>query len=153
MGILPLVRYKIHIRQGTSNYQQSLFCFSCSGYDGVIKCLMRELPSGTVSHNHPVRCVHWNDTAKADGSVIIECESGERIVADHVLVTVPLGRATYERCLTGKMALQLQSPSVMIKACMSSFRLPQETPHNILLPASPSTQAALHSKTRIWNQR
>lgn len=55
---------------------------------------MRELPSGTVSYNNPVRCVHWNNTGKADNSLTIECESGERIVADHIIVTVPLGRAT-----------------------------------------------------------
>lgn len=68
-----------------------LDCTFPGGYDGLIKSLVRELPSGTVSYNHPVRCVHWNNTRKADSSVTIECESGERIVADHVIVTVPLG--------------------------------------------------------------
>lgn len=52
---------------------------------------MSELPDGLVSYNRPVRCVHWNDVEKTKNPVTVECEDGERIVADHVIVTVPLG--------------------------------------------------------------
>lgn len=56
---------------------------------------MWELPSGLVTYNQPVRCVHWNNTGKGENPVIIECEAGERITADHVIVTVPLGRCFF----------------------------------------------------------
>ena len=53
---------------------------------------MSELPSGLVTYNQAVRCVHWNNTEKRENPVTIECDDGERIVSDHVIVTVPLGR-------------------------------------------------------------
>lgn len=53
---------------------------------------MSELPSGLVTYNQPVCCVHWNNTEKRDNPVTVECDDGERIVADHVIVTVPLGK-------------------------------------------------------------
>lgn len=65
--------------------------FLCSGYEGLIKNLMSELPDSVVSYNCPVRRVHWNDAEKIKKPVTVECEDGERIVADHVIVTVPLG--------------------------------------------------------------
>lgn len=70
--------------------------FSCSGYEGLIKNLMSELPSGSVTYSQPVHCVHWNNTAKRENPVIVECETGEKITADHVIVTVPLGRITLD---------------------------------------------------------
>lgn len=53
---------------------------------------MSELPSGIVTYNRPVRCVHWNNSEKRENPVTVECDDGERIDADHVIVTVPLGR-------------------------------------------------------------
>lgn len=53
--------------------------------------MMRDLPSGLVTYNQPVRCVHWNTTENGDKSVIIDCDNGETITADHVIITVPLG--------------------------------------------------------------
>lgn len=53
---------------------------------------MSELPSGVVTYSRPVRCVHWSNTEKRENLVMIECEDGEKITADHVIVTVPLGR-------------------------------------------------------------
>ncbi|MED6279584.1 hypothetical protein CHARACLAT_002172 [Characodon lateralis] len=61
------------------------------GYEGLITNLMSELPDGLVSYNRPVQCVHWSNTKEEQNSVTVECEDGERIVADHVIVTVPLG--------------------------------------------------------------
>ena len=65
------------------------------GYHGLIDSMMKELPGGVVSYRRPVHCVHWGrdrtgDTGQAP--VVVECQDGERIPADHVIVTVPLGR-------------------------------------------------------------
>jgi len=72
-----------------------------SGYEGVVKNLMSELPVGSVSYSRPVSCVRWNnddnnnnDATSSAGDqppVSVEVEGGERIAADHVIVTVPLG--------------------------------------------------------------
>ncbi|XP_071336862.1 peroxisomal N(1)-acetyl-spermine/spermidine oxidase-like [Trachinotus anak] len=68
-----------------------LDCTFPGGYEGLIKKLMSELPSGSVAYNWPVRCVHWNNTEKRETPVTVECDDGEKITADHVIVTVPLG--------------------------------------------------------------
>ncbi|XP_030011399.1 peroxisomal N(1)-acetyl-spermine/spermidine oxidase [Sphaeramia orbicularis] len=67
-----------------------LDCTFPKGYEGLIKNLMSELPSGLVTYNRPVRCVHWNNEEKQT-PVIVECDNGERTAADHVIVTVSLG--------------------------------------------------------------
>lgn len=54
--------------------------------------MMEGLPSGLVTYDQPVHCVRWNTTEKKENPVIIECDSGEMITADHVIVTIPLGR-------------------------------------------------------------
>lgn len=53
---------------------------------------MEGLPSALVTYHQPVRCVHWNATEKTEKPVIIECNNGEMITADHVIVTTPLGQ-------------------------------------------------------------
>ncbi|KAM3606035.1 uncharacterized protein V6R79_009707 [Siganus canaliculatus] len=68
-----------------------LDCTFPGGYEGLIKNLMSELPGGLVTYKQPVRCVHWNNSEKGGDSVVIECETGEKITADHVIVTIPLG--------------------------------------------------------------
>ncbi|CAN9499850.1 unnamed protein product [Ophioblennius macclurei] len=68
-----------------------LDCTFPRGYEGLVKNLMSELPSGIVTYNQPVRCIHWNNTEARKNSVLVECNDGEKIVADHVIVTVPLG--------------------------------------------------------------
>lgn len=68
-----------------------LDCTFPGGYEGLIKNLMSELPSGVVTYNRPVRCVHWSNTEKRENLVMVECDHGEKIAADHVIVTVPLG--------------------------------------------------------------
>ncbi|XP_076017073.1 peroxisomal N(1)-acetyl-spermine/spermidine oxidase [Genypterus blacodes] len=67
-----------------------LDCTFPGGYEGLIKNVMSELPSDVVTYRRPVCCIHWNDTARG-GAVTIECQDGERIDADHVIVTVSLG--------------------------------------------------------------
>ncbi|XP_022060964.1 peroxisomal N(1)-acetyl-spermine/spermidine oxidase-like [Acanthochromis polyacanthus] len=66
-------------------------CTFPGGYEGLIKNLMSDLPSGLVTYNRPVRCVHWNNTEERGNPVMVECDDGERIAADHVICTVPLG--------------------------------------------------------------
>ncbi|GAA6213838.1 peroxisomal N(1)-acetyl-spermine/spermidine oxidase-like isoform X1 [Lates japonicus] len=68
-----------------------LDCTFPSGFEGLIENLMSELPSGSVTYNRPVRCVHWNNTGSGVNMVTVECDDGERITADHVIITVPLG--------------------------------------------------------------
>lgn len=62
-----------------------------SGYEGLTQNLMAELPVGLVTYSKPVRCVNWN-SAKSAEPVMIECDDGQKLVADHVIVTVPLGK-------------------------------------------------------------
>ncbi|XP_076141647.1 peroxisomal N(1)-acetyl-spermine/spermidine oxidase [Alosa pseudoharengus] len=74
-----------------------LDCTFPRGFDGLIDCLMSELPKGVVSYNTPVRCIHWSDGSGASDThsdthpVRVECANGEVFPADHVIVTVPLG--------------------------------------------------------------
>ncbi|CAJ1067564.1 peroxisomal N(1)-acetyl-spermine/spermidine oxidase-like [Xyrichtys novacula] len=68
-----------------------LDCTFPGGFEGLIKNLMVDLPAGLVTYNRPVRCVHWNNTENGVNTVAVECDDGERITADHVIVTVPLG--------------------------------------------------------------
>ncbi|KAI1894289.1 hypothetical protein AGOR_G00114290 [Albula goreensis] len=74
-----------------------LDCTFPGGYEGLISCMMNELPKDVVSFNRPVKCIHWNNSVQgADSSgrtfpVLVECENGESFPADHVILTVPLG--------------------------------------------------------------
>ncbi|XP_068183399.1 peroxisomal N(1)-acetyl-spermine/spermidine oxidase-like [Antennarius striatus] len=66
-------------------------CTFPGGYEGLVKKLMLELPGNLVTYKTPVRCVHWNNTEQSKNDVILECDTGERLSADHVIITVPLG--------------------------------------------------------------
>lgn len=68
-----------------------LDCTLPGGYGGLIKSLMSELPPDLVTYNRPVRCVHWNSAESTADTVTVECDDGETIEADHVILTVPLG--------------------------------------------------------------
>uniref|UniRef100_A0AAY3ZV63 Amine oxidase domain-containing protein n=1 Tax=Denticeps clupeoides TaxID=299321 RepID=A0AAY3ZV63_9TELE len=67
-----------------------LDCTFPGGYEGLIDHMMAELPKDIVSYNRPVKCIHWNESGSAL-PVRIECENGEMVPADHVILTVPLG--------------------------------------------------------------
>ncbi|XP_028982701.1 peroxisomal N(1)-acetyl-spermine/spermidine oxidase-like [Betta splendens] len=70
---------------------KGLDCTFPNGYEGLIKNMMSELPSDLVTYNKPVHCIHWNSSESQASTVTVECEDGERIPADHVIATVPLG--------------------------------------------------------------
>ncbi|XP_067828700.1 peroxisomal N(1)-acetyl-spermine/spermidine oxidase [Heptranchias perlo] len=72
-------------------------CVFPGGFKSLIDAMMKSLPKDIVSYNKPVKCIHWNgsfkrpNTLERSYSVLVECENGETIPADHVIVTVPLG--------------------------------------------------------------
>ncbi|XP_051897447.1 peroxisomal N(1)-acetyl-spermine/spermidine oxidase isoform X2 [Pristis pectinata] len=72
-------------------------CTFPSGFNSLIDEMMKSLPKDIVSFNKPVKYIHWNGSFKTPEapehsySVLVECENGEIIPADHVIVTVPLG--------------------------------------------------------------
>ncbi|KAJ8250760.1 hypothetical protein COCON_G00226820 [Conger conger] len=76
---------------------QGLDCTFPGGYEGLIHCMMKELPEDIVSYNTAVKCVHWNSSVQRAGPngrafpVWVECENGQSFPADHVILTVPLG--------------------------------------------------------------
>ncbi|KAM4607696.1 peroxisomal N(1)-acetyl-spermine/spermidine oxidase-like [Polymixia lowei] len=68
-----------------------LDCTFPGGYEGLVKNVMSELPPGLVTYRQPVGCVHWSSSERGEHPVTVECENGEKIAADHVILTVPLG--------------------------------------------------------------
>lgn len=72
-------------------------CTFPSGFKSLVDEMTKSLPKDIVSFNMPVKCIHWNGSLKTPEalerthSVLVECENGEIIPADHVIVTVPLG--------------------------------------------------------------
>ncbi|XP_047207537.1 peroxisomal N(1)-acetyl-spermine/spermidine oxidase-like [Girardinichthys multiradiatus] len=78
---------------GFSMYQsiKGVDCTFPSGTESLISSLMSELPADLVSYSRPVRCIHWSNSESGVNAVTVECEDGQRISADHVIVTVSLG--------------------------------------------------------------
>uniref|UniRef100_A0A3Q3WHY1 Amine oxidase domain-containing protein n=1 Tax=Mola mola TaxID=94237 RepID=A0A3Q3WHY1_MOLML len=70
---------------------RGLDCTIRGGYEGLVKSLLSDLPADIVTYNRPVRCVHWNNTENSRDTVNVECDDGEKISANHVILTVPLG--------------------------------------------------------------
>lgn len=62
---------------------------------------MASLPKGLVLFDKPVKTIHWGRSNVEEGStgrlfgVQVECEDGEKFLADHVIVTVPLGKSQW----------------------------------------------------------
>ncbi|XP_007431089.1 peroxisomal N(1)-acetyl-spermine/spermidine oxidase, partial [Python bivittatus] len=74
-----------------------LDCTFPKGYEGLTDHIMASLPKGIVLFDKPVKRIHWGrsdleeiPTGRFFG-VQVECEDGEKFLADHVIVTVPLG--------------------------------------------------------------
>lgn len=74
---------------------------SHSGYSSLAERLLSDLPEGTVLFNKAVRTIHWQGSFREEGNdgsrvfpVRVECEDGDVFLADHVIITVPLGEDT-----------------------------------------------------------
>ncbi|XP_043104965.1 peroxisomal N(1)-acetyl-spermine/spermidine oxidase-like [Puntigrus tetrazona] len=66
------------------------------GYRAILDVLMRDLRSGTIQCNSPVKSIHWDLVKKGHCEdqkhpVQVVCENGKSFDADHVIVTVSLG--------------------------------------------------------------
>ncbi|KAL9846689.1 peroxisomal N(1)-acetyl-spermine/spermidine oxidase [Geothlypis trichas] len=75
-----------------------LDCTFPGGYSSLAERLLSDLPEGTVLFNKAVRTIHWQGSFREEGHdgsrvfpVRVECEDGDVFLADHVIVTVPLG--------------------------------------------------------------
>ncbi|NXE47893.1 PAOX oxidase, partial [Casuarius casuarius] len=74
-----------------------LDCTFPGGYSSLPDRMLSALPKGTVLLNKPVRTIRWQGSFCEDGDtkeefpVQVECEDGDSFLADHVIVTVPLG--------------------------------------------------------------
>ncbi|XP_009951263.1 PREDICTED: peroxisomal N(1)-acetyl-spermine/spermidine oxidase, partial [Leptosomus discolor] len=79
-----------------------LDCTFPGGYSSLPDCMLLALPEGTVLLNKAVRTIRWRGSFHEDGDeardfpardfpVRVECEDGDAFLADHVIVTVPLG--------------------------------------------------------------
>ncbi|XP_006263045.1 peroxisomal N(1)-acetyl-spermine/spermidine oxidase isoform X1 [Alligator mississippiensis] len=74
-----------------------LDCTFPGGYGGLIDCMLASLSKESILFNKPVKTIHWRGSYQEEGSegrtfpVQVECEDGETFLADHVIVTVPLG--------------------------------------------------------------
>ncbi|XP_068807230.1 peroxisomal N(1)-acetyl-spermine/spermidine oxidase isoform X2 [Struthio camelus] len=74
-----------------------LDCTFPGGYSSLPDRMLSNLPEGTVLLNKPVRTIWWQGSFCEDGDtekefpVRVECEDGDSFLADHVIVTVPLG--------------------------------------------------------------
>ncbi|KAJ7324473.1 hypothetical protein JRQ81_017493 [Phrynocephalus forsythii] len=73
-----------------------LDCTFPNGYGGLTDRISASLPKGTILFDKPVRTIRWGracleETTGRSFPVQVECEDGEMLLADHVIVTVPLG--------------------------------------------------------------
>ncbi|NWS61602.1 PAOX oxidase, partial [Chunga burmeisteri] len=74
-----------------------LDCTFPGGYSSLSDRMHSALPEGTVLLNKAVRTIRWRGSFHEEGDVArdfpvqVECEDGDTFLADHVIVTVPLG--------------------------------------------------------------
>ncbi|KAM9273357.1 peroxisomal N(1)-acetyl-spermine/spermidine oxidase [Morus bassanus] len=74
-----------------------LDCTFPGGYSSLPDRMLSALPEGTVLLNKAVRTIWWRGSFREEGDkardfpVRVECEDGDTFLADHVIVTVPLG--------------------------------------------------------------
>ncbi|XP_039403184.1 peroxisomal N(1)-acetyl-spermine/spermidine oxidase isoform X3 [Mauremys reevesii] len=74
-----------------------LDCTFPGGYGGLPDCMLTSLPKESVLFHKPVTAVRWGGSYREESQegrtfpVQVECEDGERFLADHVIITVPLG--------------------------------------------------------------
>ncbi|KAM6091623.1 peroxisomal N(1)-acetyl-spermine/spermidine oxidase isoform 2-T2 [Theristicus caerulescens] len=74
-----------------------LDCTFPGGYSSLPHHMLSALPEGTVLLNKAVRTIRWRGSFREEGDetrdfpVRVECEDGDAFLADHVIITVPLG--------------------------------------------------------------
>ncbi|NWR63205.1 PAOX oxidase, partial [Bucorvus abyssinicus] len=74
-----------------------LDCTFPGGYSSLTNRMLWALPEGTVLLNKAVRTIWWRGSFHEEGDdtrdfpVRVECEDGDAFLADHVIITVPLG--------------------------------------------------------------
>ncbi|NXI48221.1 PAOX oxidase, partial [Galbula dea] len=74
-----------------------LDCTFPGGYSSLANHMLSALPEGTVLLNKAVRTIQWQGSFHEEGDnardfpVRVECEDGDSFLADHVIITVPLG--------------------------------------------------------------
>ncbi|XP_072725408.1 peroxisomal N(1)-acetyl-spermine/spermidine oxidase isoform X1 [Ciconia boyciana] len=74
-----------------------LDCTFPGGYSSLPDCMLSALPEGTVLLNKAVRTIRWRGSFHEEGDkardfpIQVECEDGDTFLADHVIITVPLG--------------------------------------------------------------
>ncbi|KAM9009854.1 peroxisomal N(1)-acetyl-spermine/spermidine oxidase [Ara ararauna] len=74
-----------------------LDCTFPGGYSSLPERMLSTLPEGTVLLSKAVRTIQWQGSFREEGGnardfpVRVECEDGDTFLADHVIVTVPLG--------------------------------------------------------------
>nr|XP_047925279.1 peroxisomal N(1)-acetyl-spermine/spermidine oxidase [Anser cygnoides] len=74
-----------------------LDCTFPGGYSSLPDRMLAALPEGTVLLNKPVKTIQWQGSFCEKGDVArtfpvrVECEDGDSFLADHVIITVPLG--------------------------------------------------------------
>ncbi|NXW95403.1 PAOX oxidase, partial [Alopecoenas beccarii] len=74
-----------------------LDCTFPGGYSSLPDRMLSSLPEGTVLLNKAVRTIQWRGSFREEGDqardfpVRVECEDGDAFLADHVIVTIPLG--------------------------------------------------------------
>ncbi|XP_068111424.1 peroxisomal N(1)-acetyl-spermine/spermidine oxidase-like [Hyperolius riggenbachi] len=69
-------------------------CTFPMGYESLVNRMKENLPDDIIKLNKVVKTIKWNGSFK-DGDTVypveVQCEDGDTFVADHVIVTVPLG--------------------------------------------------------------
>ncbi|NXD78366.1 PAOX oxidase, partial [Halcyon senegalensis] len=74
-----------------------LDCTFPGGYSSLSDRMLSALPEGTVLLNKAVRTIQWQGSFHEEGDnardfpVRVECEDGDTFLANHVIITVPLG--------------------------------------------------------------
>ncbi|KAM6330186.1 peroxisomal N(1)-acetyl-spermine/spermidine oxidase [Podargus strigoides] len=74
-----------------------LDCTFPGGYSSLPDRMLSTLPEGIIILNKAVRTIQWRGSFREEGDdardfpVRVECEDGDTFLADHVIITVPLG--------------------------------------------------------------
>ncbi|KAM8924588.1 peroxisomal N(1)-acetyl-spermine/spermidine oxidase [Pelodytes ibericus] len=70
-------------------------CIFPGGFEGLVNQIKSTLHNDTILLNKEVKTIHWDGSFQGSDSQIypvqVQCEDGDTFVADHVIVTVPLG--------------------------------------------------------------